>query len=140
MGQVSWTAATAGRYWIDMVVEQRQLRFMVDLGLVDSNNKVGMEVDPLLYDSLEKAGRFRAIETRNWRSASGQWHAVQTGLVEAQLFDPQSRLAVGPSIQVYVSRGFPGVANRVGVVFFHLLAGCNVAWDLGSRTWTVTYP
>jgi len=42
--------------------------------------------------------------------------------------------------QLHVCRGVEGVPNRVGVVFFHRLAGCRVHWELDSRNWRVEVP
>src|SRR5262245_24503368 len=140
MPQVCWQAAQDGRYWLDMVIANRQVRIMIDLGLVDPLQLVGFDLDPVLFDSLKHLGQLRTTRLRNWRSATGRTTRLETGLGETQLYDPSTRSAMGPKVQLHAARGFSGVSNRVGVVFFHRLVGCSLTWDLGQRTWCITFP
>ena len=113
---------------------------MVDSGLVDPLGLIGFELEPSVYDSLDQGGFLTQIQTRRSRNASGQYSHAKSGLTNAQLLDPVTGQPVGPSVQLYVSRGKQGLPNRVGVVFFHRLKGCRILWDLDSRTWWIEYP
>jgi hypothetical protein len=140
MGQASRRAAPDGRYWIDVAVGTYELLLMVDLGLTDQRNQVGLELDPVTHDRLKLAGAFSRYGRRLWRDARGRSTHTETGLTTAQLIDPVTRQRVGPAVSVYANKGFGGVPARVGVVFFHLLGGCRVIWALDTQTWTVDYP
>jgi len=140
VGQVSWKAASDGRYWIDVLVGQLGLRVMVDLGLVDPLNRVAFEVEPVVYDLLEQRGQLSHFRRRLSRSSTGSQRMTYCGETTACLVDPLHHQAAGPVTRLYVSRGVIGMPNRVGTVFFHSLAACQVIWDLSGRTWCVNYP
>lgn len=140
MVQVSWQAASDGRYWIDAAIAGHAVRVMIDLGLVDPAHAVGFEVDPAFYDQLKRAGLLPRFQFRFRRDASGQISRSQSGLTSAQLLAPSTTRGIGPVVQLHVCRGAPGVPSRVGVVFFHRLTGCRVDWALGSRTWLIECP
>jgi hypothetical protein len=140
MPQAQWQAAAGGRYWIDVALAGHPLRVMIDLGLVDSQHRVGFEIDPALYDALEQAGHFSHSLKRSRRDASGQLGVLYTGQLTARLVCPVTRQEIGPTVSLYVERGAAGVPDRVGVVFFHGLTGCRVDWDLDRRTWRIDCP
>lgn len=123
MALVSWKAASSGHYWIDVALGNREIPWMVDSGLVDPLNRVGFELDPAIYDQLQRTNLFQRYQLRTHRDSSGRLRLTESGLATAQLVDPVTRQRVGPVVQVYVSRGRLGVASRVGVVFFHRLSG-----------------
>jgi hypothetical protein len=140
MSQVSWAAAPDGRYWIDILVGSRPLRFLIDLGLVDPAQAVGLEVEPHVFDSLQQAGDLVGAGARTWRDATGRLHSVASGWARVQLLDPATAFGIGPTVRLFITRGFPAVPNRVGVVFFHRLSGCSVLWQLDQRSWCVNIP
>jgi hypothetical protein len=140
MGQLRWMAAFDGRYHLDLLLTNRKVQFMVDLGFVDPAQEVGLEIEPILYDSLKNAGLSVNHKKRTWRDASGTKHQAESGMIQAQLLDLSTGTGVGPIVHLFVTRGYPGVPNRVGVVFFHLLKGCSVTWDVENRIWSVQFP
>jgi hypothetical protein len=140
MQQACWKAATDNRYWIDVLLGQQPLSVMVDVGLVDAQGRVGFEVDPAVYDHLKGTGHLSAFRQRTRRDASGRLATSETGRTAAQLRSPRTALPIGPQVQVYLSRGDAGVPSRVGVVFFHVLRGCRVIWDLDQRLWCIEWP
>lgn len=140
MADISWSAASDGRYWIDVVIGGQAVRAMIDLGLVDPLGAVGFELEPALYDQLKKAGLLSRLQYRFRRDANARITSSESGLSTAQLFDPGLGQVVGPLVQLHVCRGAIGVPSRVGVVFFHRLADCNVHWQLNSRTWRIECP
>jgi hypothetical protein len=140
MPEISWKATPEGRYWIDVVVAGRPLQAMVDAGLVDPRLRVGYELEANIYDQLRWPGRFSLFRFRSRRDAGGRVSRSETGLTTTQLLSPSSGQPVGPVTRTYVSRGLPGLPNRVGVVFFHQLTACRVAWDLDGRMWSIEYP
>jgi hypothetical protein len=140
MNQNSWMAAPDGRYWIDVVLGNMPIRLMLDTGLVDPRGQVGFEIEPQLYDSLERSNQLVAAGLRKRRDSSGRSIRMQTGWVSAHLLDVESGSYIGPRVQLSAWRGFANVPNRVGVLFFHQLAGCRVVWDLDARLWSVEYP
>ena len=140
MARVSWRAAPDHRYWIDVALGNRELSVMLDLGLVDPLGRIGFEVDPGEYDALKQTGQLSRFRRRARRDASGQLSWSESGLVLTQLVSPLTRQRVGPAPHVYVSRGVSGVPSRVGVVFFHALAGCQIIWDLDQQLWQFDYP
>jgi hypothetical protein len=140
MGRACWKAAGNGKYWIDIALGNQVLPWMLDLGLVDSQHWVGFEFEPPLFDRLKLAGQMVLAGRQKRRDASGRTVHQECGLTSAQLIDPLSRQGVGPKVAIKVSRGFPGIPSRVGVVFFHRLVGCQVVWDLDNRVWCVEYP
>ncbi len=139
MPQASWQAAR-GSYQIDLIVGNRGIQAMIDLGLVDPLDLVGIELQPAVYDGLKQSGQIVRYLRRSHRVATGVRVAAESGLTTAQLVDPLSQHPIGPLVQLYVTRGAVGVQSRVGVVFFHRLSGCRVSWDLDARTWTIEYP
>ena len=140
MAAVSWQAAADGRYWIDVNIAAQPVRVMIDLGLVDPAHAVGFEVDPDFYDQLKGAGLLSRFQARFRRDTSARVTGSESGFTNAQLLDPLTKRGIGPVVQLHVCRGAPGVPSRVGVVFFHRLAGSSVEWDLDSRTWCVKCP
>src|SRR5260370_38026255 len=140
MPQALWRAAADGRYRIDVVVGNYNLQAMLDSGLVDPLHLVGFELEPSIYDLLENSGWLTPQRTRTWRNASGQITTAKSGLTTAQLLDPVTGQPVGPHVQLFATRGKPGVPSRVGVVFFHRLQGCRVLLDLDRRTSCLEHP
>ncbi len=140
MPHVDWPAASDHRYWMDLKLGNRDARVMIDLGLVDPLDRVGLEVEPILFNELKQAGQLARMRRRARRDASGRITWTDSGEVTAQMVDPTTRIAIGPAVDVYVWRGEPGVPDRVGMSFFHRLATCRVIWDLGGCIWRVEYP
>ncbi len=140
MARSVWYAASDGRYWLDIVLGRLETEVMIELGLIDPNDQVAFELDPVLFDQLLHRGDMVAGSPRRRRDASGQEVEMATGWLAAQLIDPPTRQRVGPLVPVFALRAPPLVPSRVGVVFFHNLTGCRVDWDLDSRTWCVEYP
>src|SRR5579884_3182779 len=118
MPQVDWPAAPDHRYWIDLRLGNRDTRVMIDLGLVDPRDRAGLEVEPILFNGLKQAGQLTRMRRRARRDASGRITWTDSGEVTAQMIDPATRMAIGPAVDVYVSRGEPGVPSRVGMTFF----------------------
>src|SRR5262245_9844089 len=129
MAQARWHASTDGRYYIDVAIEGYKLRVMVDSGLIDPLNLVGFELEPSIYDQLNLTNNRMRLS----RNAGGSYSRRASGLGSAQLVDPLSGQGIGPIVQVYASRGSPGLPNRVGLAFFHRLKGCRIIWDLDIR-------
>jgi hypothetical protein len=140
MPEISWQAAADGRYWIDVVLGNVELLVMIDLGLVDPFGWVGFELEPATYQRLKQSGLISSFWRRARRDASGRLSWSESGLGNAQLFDPRTRQGIGPRVRLFSSCGMPGVPNRVGIVFFHCLAGCHVHWELDKRIWRIEYP
>ena len=140
MPQASWQASTDGRYWLDAAVGNQVVRVMIGLGMVDPLGEVGFEVDPRIYDQIERAVGFPNRRWRRWRDASGHHAWIESRLTTSQLMDPFTPQPVGPLVHTYITRGSPGVPSRVGVVFFHHLAGCRVVWQLDRREWRIETP
>src|SRR4051794_34236959 len=126
---LTWHCTADGRYWIDVAVGSVDCRLMVDTGIVDPRDQVGLEIDPAIYDRLKQTGQFSHYMRRSRRDASGIVRVFEIGQTTAQLIDPVGRVRVGPVADVYVLRGAAGVPDRVGLVFFHRLTGCRVNWD-----------
>ena len=139
MGIACWQAAADGRYWIDVVVGNMDLRAMIDLGMVDPLHQIGFEIEPSIYDQLKQTGQLTNYRKRSRRDASGRSLHTESGRTTAQLLDPLNRKPIGPACQLYTSRGNPGLPSRVGVVFFHNLTGCKVIWELNNRDWSIEY-
>ncbi len=140
MPQAVWQADAGGRYWIDVALAGRQLRVMIDLGLVDPLHQVAFEIDPALYDALNRAGALSQFVQRSRRDASGRLSAYDAGRLTAQLFEPLTRQRIGPQVSVFAARGVAGVPGRVGVVFFHRLTGCRALWTFDQQLWTIDCP
>jgi hypothetical protein len=140
MAQARWQVTADGRYFIDVVIGNYNLRVMVDTGLVDPLDMVGVELEPSIYDRLDQSGALANKRTRVSRNAGGQYSNTRTGLTNVQLFDPITAQPVGPVVRLFASRGRRGLPSRVGVVFFHRLTGCRILWDLDSRGWCIEYP
>lgn len=140
MPQVCWTSGPKGAYWIDVALGNRDLLLLIDVGLVDPNDRVGIVLESWLYDRLRQGGML-ANERYEWYTgATGNQVMFETGEATAQLIDPRTRARIGPLVRVDVGRGSDGVPSRVGVAFFHRLTGCRVLWDLDRREWCVEYP
>ena len=135
-----WPAATDGRYWIDIALGTLPSRLMIDTGLVDPKGQVAFEIDPAIFDLLERSGQLLAAGYRWRRDASGQRIRLPAGFVAARLLDPATSSPVGPTARCLVVRNVPGVPSRVGVVFFHRLTGCRADWDFDKRLWCVECP
>jgi len=139
MSITCWQAAVDGRYWMGVAVGSIDLSVMVDLGMVDPLHRIGFEVEPSIYDHLQKTGQLTSFQRRSRRDSSGHSVPTESGSTTAQLLDPLSKKRIGPLVSLFVSRGTSGVPSRVGVVFFHSLIGCKVLWDLTSQSWCVDY-
>jgi hypothetical protein len=140
MGIACWIAAPDGRYWIDVALGTYETKLMIDVGMVDPQDQVAFEVEAALYDLLVQRRQVHPGPSKRRRDSSGQIVELDCGAVSAQLVDPATRTRVGPAVSLHIVRCFPKVPNRVGVVFFHHLAGCRVEWDLTAREWCVEYP
>src|SRR2546430_53323 len=125
MAQVCWQATANGRYFIDVFLGNDGMKVMVDSGLVDPMAQVGFEVEPAIFDQLEKTGALVKQPARRWRNASGLYAMRRSGEVTAQLCDPATKGRIGPAVRLHVTRGAPLLPNRAGVVFFHGLTGCR---------------
>lgn len=113
---------------------------MIDTGFVDPNDEVGIALESSLYEMLQRAGLIGSEDSRLSTDASGHQKQVVTGLVTARLLAPTQAAPPGPVFQTRALRGDTGVPSRVGVAFFHRLAGCRVIWELDQRTWCIEYP
>src|SRR5262245_11442280 len=100
MGVVSWQATPSGHYWIDVALGNRELRWMIDSGLVDPLNRVGFELDPISYDQLRHSNQFQHYQFRSHRDSQGRKKVTESGLTIAQLIDPLMRQRVGPMVKV----------------------------------------
>jgi hypothetical protein len=140
MPQARWQAALDGRYWLDVALAGRNVRVMIDLGLIDPLHQVAFEIDPVFYDALKQAGALSQFVQRSRRDASGQLSVYDTGLLTAQLVEPITQQKIGPPVSVYAARTVARLPNRVGVEFFHRLVGCRVVWDLDQQSWTIDCP
>jgi hypothetical protein len=140
MPHVSWTADPDGRYWIDVQLAGQPFTVLVDSGLIDRVGEVGFSIESSDYDAIKKAGGFRQHQIQPRMTADGKISFTESGSLDAQLFCPQTQSPVGPIVHLYAYRGAPGVPDRVGVAFFHLLKGCKVLWDLDLRFWQIEYP
>jgi len=140
MPRLSWQARSDGLYWIDVALGSRHLSLMMDLGLVDPNDRVAFSLEPAIFNHLRKTRELTQLVHQTHRDASGTYSSTKSGQLTAQLISPITRLPVGPAVRLHVMRGSVGVPNRVGVVFFHHLKGCKVNWDLDNRTWSIDYP
>src|SRR5262245_33314335 len=140
MPSVRWSANPRGEYWIDVNPGGRPLQVLIDTGLIDRQGQIGFSIDEALYDSIKQGGGFTNHQMHARLTADGQISLTESGALDAQLMCPQTRTPVGPIVHISVFRGAAGVPNRVGVVFFHLLRGCKVFWDLDQRDWRIDYP
>jgi len=140
MPQVCWSANPRGEYWIDINLGGHPLKVLIDSGLIDRRGQVGFSVDESLYDGIKQAGGFKKHQLHTRLTADGQISRTESGSLDAQVICPQTGNLVGSIVHISVFRGVPGVPNRVGVVFFHLLKGCKVLWDLDQRLWCIEYP
>jgi hypothetical protein len=140
MAQVHWQVASSGAYLIDVMVGDIAAQTIIDLGLTDPSNQVGLALDPDIYDRLKQSQQLSRFRARLSRDASGRYSTIETAFTTARLIDPLTGQAVGPAVRLFASRGAPGVPNRVGVPFFHHLSRCSVIWELNRQTWTIEYP
>lgn len=140
MPSVSWKASARGEYWIDVALDGQPLQVLVDSGLIDARGEVGFSIDLSLYDSFKKAGRLEKPKLHTRLLADGNIAITESGILDSQLFCPLMQIPVGPVVRIRAYRGMPGVPERVGVAFFHLLKRCTVVWDLDQRTWRIDYP
>ncbi len=140
MTRVCWPATPAERYEIDLVLGVSPLRLMVDTGLVDATGQVAFDLEAADYDAIDAVGH---VLKGGWSvryDASGRKSQMPVGFVRAHLFDPVTRTTIGPFVSVLAAKNVPGVPSRVGVAFFHALAGYRVDWDLSARLWCVECP
>lgn len=140
MPRASWASNSRNEYWIDVRLGGKPRLVLVDTGLINRQGVVGFSIDATEYDRIKQAGGFRGFKTHRRLVANGQIVSTQSGSLDAQLISPQTRQPVGPLVHVYVYRGAPGVPDRVGVAFFHMLKGCKVVWDLDQRCWHIDCP
>jgi len=140
MPAVRWTANAPGEYWIDVNLGGRILKVLIDTGLVDARGQVGFSVHESLYDQIKQAGGFTSHQMHSRLTAAGLISLTESGSLASQLVSPGTGTAVGPLVHAYVFRGAPGVPDRVGMAFFHLLRGCKVIWELDRRLWCIEYP
>jgi len=137
---VTWKAGPDGRYWIDAALGSQSLRLMIDLGLVDPADQVGLVVRPGVFETLKRRGELSNLITRFHRSATGHVTSSESGLVRGHLIVPGSELQFGPAIEVYVSCGASNVPDRVGVVFFHRLGEGKATWKFAPQVWEFQFP
>jgi hypothetical protein len=140
MSQVCWDATTDGTFVIDVLVAGRPHRCLIDTGMYDPLREVGFDLIRLFYDDCLRAGGLTPLKPKYRRDASGHQMLVQCGIIQAQLFDPSTGSGVGPAVKLLASRTVSIPFSRVGVEFFHRLAGCRVDWNLTARRWCVEYP
>jgi len=140
MTRVCWPAAPDGRYILDIALGATPCRLMLDTGLVDPAGQVGFEIDPALFDVLERSGQLLRAGRLPRSDSSGRTVRLTTGFVVARLLNPSSRSPIGPAVRCLAIRNVPGVVSRVGVVFFHRLTGCRADWDFDNRRWCVECP
>jgi hypothetical protein len=140
MPRACWSATAHGEYWIDVSLGGHPLKVLVDSGLIDSRGQVGFSIDQSIYDQIKQAGDFHFHQMHARLNANGQVSLTESGSLNAQLVCPQTHGRVGPVVHVSVFRGVPGVPNRAGLAFFHLLKGCKVVWELDQRSWCIEYP
>lgn len=140
MPLVCWDHRADGWFVIDLLVAGQVHGCRVDTGLVDRSGDMGLELNPVFYDGCLRANRLTPMQRRERRDASGRRIVKDCGIVQAQLFDTTLGIGVGPAVKLLAMRGDSGLDSRVGVVFFHRLAGCRVDWDLSARRWCVQYP
>jgi hypothetical protein len=140
MPQACWQAASDGTYWLDLAIGNHELTLLIDLGMIDHQQRIGFAVEATIYDQLKQSGAFRHSIHSLRLDASGNVSRRAAGLTTAQLICPISRSRIGPQVDLYVSRGAPGVPHRVGLVFFHALAGCRVQWNFDKREWCIEFP
>src|SRR5229473_5385872 len=105
MPQVRWQASSGGLYWIDVALGTRHLSLMIDLGLVDANDRVAFSVEPAIYNQLKRAGKLTHFLQQSNQDASGKISYSESGLLTARLVDPISHLPVGPAVRLHVMRG-----------------------------------
>lgn len=139
MDRISWRAAPQGVYWIDVLVGDFPMCLMVDTGLCDPRNELGIALDPTVYDRLKQERKLSRIRTRVSRDASGRHAASEVAETSAQLYDVANSRPVGPAVRLFVSRGIAKVPSRVGVPFFHHLKGCTVEWNLENQRWSIQF-
>jgi hypothetical protein len=104
MMSANWPCTSDGRYWLDVGLGNLDLQLMVDTGIIDPLNQIGVELDPAFYDTLKRSGQFRSFRYRTRRDASGTFAGAESGLLSAQLIDPISRTRIGPMVRAYASR------------------------------------
>ena len=71
MATAIWQCSVNGRYWLDVLVGGRQVSLMIDTGLVDPEQRVGMELEPQLFDQLEQSERLTGRALRVRKDAGG---------------------------------------------------------------------
>ena len=138
MATATWQCSANGRYWLDVLVGSLQVSLMIDTGLVDPEQRVGIELEPHLFDQLEQSGKLSGRALRIRKDAGGHASPLYCAAVDASLTTPETSQPLGPSIRIHVARGVAGVPSRVGVAFFHKLPGCRVVWDCSAKTWSIS--
>lgn len=140
MPRVCWTASPTNRYFSDVLLGGSPVSCMIDLGLVDAAGTTRFELEPGLFDGLVASGDLTPGKPMYRRDSSGNSHKIECGQLTAQLYDPHARVPVGPVVSLTAAKGAVRLPSRVGVAFFHALAGCRVDWDLTARRWCVECP
>jgi hypothetical protein len=140
MNRLCWQVTADGRYRIGIAVGGVATRLMLDTGLVDPKDRVGIELESFFFDRLKQAGLLSNVRPQSRRDASGRYTNQEVAEATAQLIDPATGTRVGPLARIDIMRNPWNVPARVGVVFFHRLTGCRVDWDLDKRLWCVEYP
>jgi hypothetical protein len=140
MPQACWQAASDGTYWLDIAIGNLELTMLIDLGMIDPQQQLGFSVEAPVYNQLKRNGLFTHYNTSLRLDASGNISKRESGLAAAQLICPITRNRLGPTVDLFVSEGPANVPHRVGLVFFHALAGCRVQWDLSKREWCIEFP
>lgn len=126
MPQSSWAADSEGLHWVEIAIGDRELPTLVDLGLADRRGQVGISIEPVLYDHFKQSGFFARHLVHARLDASGRVSITESGEILSRIIEPVSRTPVGPAVRLFAFRGTQGVPNRIGVAFFHHLAGCKV--------------
>lgn len=138
MATAIWQCSVNGRYWLDVLVGGLQVSLMIDTGLVDPEQRVGMELEPQLFDQLEQSGRLTGRALRVRKDAGGHCSPLFCAAADASLATPGSSQPLGLSVRIHVARGVEGVPSRVGLAFFHKLPECRVVWDCAAKTWEMS--
>lgn len=71
MAIATWQCSASGRYWLDVLVGSLQVSLMIDTGLVDPEQRVGIELEPHLFDQLEQNGKLSGRALRIRKDAGG---------------------------------------------------------------------
>ena len=138
MATATWQCTANGRYWLDVLVGSLPVPLMIDTGVVDPEQRVGLELEPQRFAVLQPTGKFSQRALRVRKDAGGQCLPLICAAVDASLSTPGANQPLGPSIRIHVARGVAGVPSRVGLAFFHKLPECRVVWDCAAKTWAMS--